>query len=97
VRISIKRLALIVGAMALSTAASAAGINSGAYTCTDLHAVIIARGFIFINNLNFQDIVVADASLCGGGEQLQLLSVPTADRAECPVNYCGSPRGNRSD
>ncbi len=94
---SIKRLVLIGGALVLSSPALAAGINSGTYTCTDLQALIIARGFIFINNSNFQDFVVANASLCGGGEQAQVLSLPTTDRPACPVNYCGAARGQRSD
>ena len=57
----------------------------------------MARGYIFINNSNFQDFVVANASLSGGGEQAVLLSVPTTDRPQCPVNYCVPARGNRSD
>jgi hypothetical protein len=97
VRISIKRLALVVGAMVLNLPALAAGINSTAYTCTDLQALIMARGYIFVNNSNFQDFVVASAALCSGGEQAVLLSVPTSDRPQCPVNYCGPARGNRSD
>jgi hypothetical protein len=94
---SIKRLALIVGAVALSPSAFAAGIDSRSYTCADLHGLIMANGFIFINNSNFQDFVVDKASLCTGGEQVVLLSVPTTDRPECPVNYCGPARGNRSN
>ena len=96
-RISIKRLTLVVGAMALSSPAFAAGINSTAYTCTGLQGVIMASRYIFINNSNFRDFVVANASLCSGGEQVELLGVPTTDRPECPVNHCVPGRGNRSD
>ena len=94
---SIKRLVLVVSAVALSCPAFAAGINSLTYTCADLQALIIARGYIYIGNPNFQDFVVANPSLCSGGEQRLLQSLPTTDRAECPVNYCGPARGNRSD
>jgi len=83
-----------LGAMALSSSASAAGINSGAYTCPDLQALILARGFVFINNPDFGDFVVSNASLCGGSERIQLRSVPTTDRPECFVNYC-IPAPNR--
>ena len=96
-RISIKRLLFIAGAMALSFPAFAAGINSAGYTCTGLQGVIAASGYIFINNSNFRDFVVTNASLCSGGEQIELLGVPTTDRPECPVNHCVPGRGNRSD
>ena len=96
-KISIHRLLFIVGAMALSFPALAAGINSAAYTCTDLQGLIMTSGYIFIGNPTFQDFVVANASLCSGGEQAVLLSVPTTDRPQCPVNYCGPSRGNRTD
>jgi len=90
--VSTKRAALIVGAMTISSSALAAGIDSHTYTCAGLRELVTAKGFIFINNSNFSDFVVADASLCGSGEQFVLLSVPTTDRAQCPVNYCGSSR-----
>ena len=89
-----RRLALILCAMGLSAPAFAAGINSHAYTCPALHNLITTTGFVFINNPNFGDFVVANVSYCGGGgsAQLQLRSVPTIDTAECLVNYCTSPR-----
>jgi hypothetical protein len=89
---SIKSFALVLGAMAISASAFAAGINSRAYTCAGLQSLIAARGFIFINNPDFQDFVVDNASSCGGGgsAQLQRRSVPTVDGPECAVNYCTS-------
>jgi hypothetical protein len=76
--------------MALSSPAVAAGIDSHTYSCAGLHGVIAAKGFVFINNPNFEDFVVAKASYCSGGDsaQLQLRSVPTTDNPQCAVNYC---------
>ena len=87
---SLKRLALILGAMALGSPAFAAGVDSHAYTCPELQRLILSNHFIFINNPNFGDFVVANVSYCGGGgsAQLQLRSVPTIDTSECLVNYC---------
>ena len=89
-QLSIKRLALILGAMALGSPTFAAGIDSRIYTCANLHALIAARHFIFINNPTFEDFAVADASYCSGGgsARLVLRSVPTIDNPECLVNYC---------
>jgi hypothetical protein len=83
-------LALTVGAIALSSSACAAGIDSRGYSCADLQALITAKRFVFINNPNFGDFVVADASYCGGGGSARLVrrSVPTTDNPECLVNYC---------
>jgi len=93
-RMLVKRLTLILGAMALSFSASAAGIDSRAYTCPALQSLIAARGFVFISQPAFGDFVVADVSYCSGagsgGGVLQLRSVPTTDSAECLVNYCVS-------
>ena len=88
-----KWLAFILVVTALSSPAFAAGIDSRAYTCPALHALIDAKGFVFIGNPNFQDFVVANISYCGGGQILQLRSVATSDRPECLVNYCVSPSG----
>lgn len=41
----IERLALILGAMALSSSAFAAGIDSRSYTCTALQSMIVMKGF----------------------------------------------------
>jgi len=85
-----KRLAVILGAMIVSTSAFAAGVDSWSYTCAALHALVTAQRFVFINNPNFEDFVVVDASYCGGGGSalLQRRSVPTTDTPECLVNYC---------
>jgi len=88
--IPIKGLAIILGAMTLSSLAFAAGIDSRTYTCAALQGLITAKGFIFINNPNFEDFVVANVSYCGGGggATVRLRSVPTTDSPECLVNYC---------
>jgi hypothetical protein len=83
--------------MGLSAPAFAAGIASHAYTCTDLQNLIVAKGFVFISSPDFGDFVVSNVSYCGGGGRLQLRSVATVDRAECPVNYCISPFGRDHD
>ena len=87
---SIGRFALILGAMAISSSTWAAGIDSRSYTCPALQALVVANHFVFINNPNFEDFVVADASYCGGGGSARLVrrSVPTTDTPECLVNYC---------
>ena len=84
------RLALILGAMAISSPSWAAGIDSRTYTCPALQALIVAQRFVFINNPTFEDFVVADASYCGGGGSARMVrrSVPTTDTPECLVNYC---------
>ena len=81
-------LLLIVAAMAFSPSASAAGVDSRAYTCDGLHALVAANRFVFINYPSFMDFVVANSSFCSSGEILQLRSVPTSDTPECLVNYC---------
>jgi hypothetical protein len=87
---AIKRLAIILGAMAVGSSSFAAGIDSRTYTCAGLQALIVAKRFVFINNPTFGDFVVADASYCGGGGSARLVrrSVPTTDNPECLVNYC---------
>lgn len=87
---SIKSLALILAAMALGSPTLAAGIDSRAYSCPDLQALVAAQRFVFINNPTFEDFIVADASYCGGGGSARMVrrSVPTTDSPECLVNYC---------
>jgi hypothetical protein len=85
-----KYLASVLLIMILSSPAFAAGIDSHGYTCPALHALIQAKGFVFIGNPDFEDFVVANASYCSGGEIVQLRSVATSDRPECLVNYCVS-------
>ena len=77
--------------MTFGFSAFAAGIDSRTYTCAALQAQITAQGYVFINNANFRDFVVASASYCAGGSsaRVQRRSLPTADIAECLVNYCG--------
>ena len=79
---------LAAAAAAFGRPAAAAGIDSRVYTCGQLHSLIAAQGFVFISQPAFGEFVVANGSYCGGGEVLELRSVPTADRPECPVNYC---------
>ncbi len=88
-----RKLAAILAAIAFGFPAFAAGIDSRAYTCTALHALISAHGFVFIGNPDFQDFAVADVSQCSGGATIQLRSVPTSDNPECLVNYCIASRG----
>ncbi len=81
-------LCFAIVTMILSSSAIAAGIDSRAYTCGNLHALIMMRGFVFISQPAFGGFVVASSYYCGGGEFVQLRSVPTADNPECTVNYC---------
>lgn len=92
-----KRCALFVAAMTLSVSAVAAGIDSRAYTCDGLHALIAANRFIFINYPSFMDFAVANSASCSGGEIIQLRSVPTSDNPECLVNYCRGRSGGGSN
>jgi hypothetical protein len=86
----VKKSAAILALMVFAFPASAAGIDSRAYTCTGLHSLVAANRFVFIGNPSFQDFVVANASFCGGGQRIELRSVQTSDNPECPVNYCTS-------
>lgn len=54
-----------------------------------------AYRFIFINNPNFDDFVVADASYCSSSQIVIRRTVPTTDNAECIVNYCRPPSESR--
>ncbi len=83
-----KTPAALLAALAFTTAASAAGVDSRTYTCAALHALIAAKGFVFISQVTFGDFVVADQSYCAGGSHIQLRSVATADNPECIINYC---------
>ena len=91
------RSALFVAAVTLSVPAFAAGIDSRAYSCDGLHALIAANRFVFINYPSFMDFAVANSSSCSGGEVIQLRSVPTSDNSECLVNYCRSRGGGGSN
>ena len=90
----LKRSAFIVAAITLSFSALAAGVDSRAYTCRGLHALVAANRFVFINYPSFMDFVVANSSSCSGGEIIQLRSVPTSDNPECLVNRCRNRNGS---
>ena len=95
---AILRFAVILGAIALTSSVLAAGIDSRTYTCAALQGLVTAQRFVFINNPNFEEFVVANLSYCGGGggAVIQRRSVPTADIPECPVNYCRNFDGDWS-
>jgi len=75
-------------AMTFSFSTFAAGVDSRAYSCDGLHAIVVANRFVFINYPSFMDFVVANGSYCSSGEVIQLRSVPTSDNPECLVNRC---------
>ena len=84
-----KILALIAGAMVFASGASAAGIDSRAYSCAALHSMVATKGFVFISQ-PFGDFIVANISYCAGSGSmlLQRRSLATVDQPECLVNYC---------
>ena len=82
-----KRLALLLAVMALSSSAVAAGIDSRSVRCGDLQALIATHGYNY-SAPPFGDFVVANRSLCSGSDRLQPRSVATLDAPQCPVNYC---------
>jgi len=93
------RKALVFGiflATVVGTAADAAGIDSRAYRCADLHNLILAAGFVFISQPAFGDFVVSAPYYCGGGQKLRLRSVPTLDHPECTVNLLRASRSGRA-
>lgn len=75
-------------ALAPIVSTDAAGIDSRTYTCADLHSLITAQGFVFINQATFGDFVVSGVYYCGGGDKIEVRSVATRDQPECLVNYC---------
>jgi len=87
----LSKLAFILAVTAFGASAAAAGIDSRVYRCADLHALIAARGFVFISQPAFGDFVVAGPYFCSGGDIMRPRSVPTADNPECLVNYCVPP------
>src|SRR5215472_14391962 len=78
-----KQFALIVAAITFSFSAFAAGVDSRAYTCDGLHALVAANRFVFVNYPSYMDFVVANGSYCSTGEINQLRSVPTSDNLQC--------------
>jgi hypothetical protein len=88
------RIGILLGMLGLAHPVLAAGIDSRAYTCSSLQALIAAQRFVFISAVTFGDFVVADSSVCQAGGQIELRSVLTADQSECPVNYCRGGGGS---
>ena len=86
-----RALAVTLAVALFAASATAAGIDSRIYRCADLHALIAARGFVFISEPAFGDFVVSGRYYCGGGDIVHLRSVPTVDNPECVVNYCVPP------
>ena len=84
----LKPAALIIALALFSFGASAAGVDSRAYTCDGLHALVAANRFVFVNYPSYMDFVVANGSYCTSGEIIQLRSVPTSDNPQCLVNRC---------
>jgi hypothetical protein len=94
-RNAVRSLAVFLPATVFGGSASAAGVDSRLYTCAELQSLIAARGFVFISAATFGDFAVAGPSVCASasGEIVQLRSVETRDRPECPINYCVSRSG----
>ena len=90
---SIKRLAATLAAIALGSPAALAGVDSRAYSCAGLQALIAQHRFVFIDNPDFEDFAVSDASMCASGEIVEWRSVPTADRPACVVSHCETTHG----
>jgi hypothetical protein len=86
--IFMKRSILIVALALFGSSAFAAGVDSRAYTCDGLHALVAANRFVFVNYPSYMDFVVANGSYCSSGEIIQLRSVPTSDNPQCLVNRC---------
>ena len=82
-----KKLVIIAATLAFGSSAFAEGINSRAYACGGLHALIAARGFIYIE-IPFQGFVVSGANFCGGNERLEPRGMATSDDPQCTVPYC---------
>lgn len=82
-----KKFVTIAATLAFGSSAFAEGIESRAYTCGGLHALIAARGFVYIG-IPFQGFVVSGANFCGGDERLESRSVATSDDPQCTVPYC---------
>lgn len=84
-----RRFAIAAAVVAFGASAFAAGVDPRAYTCGDLHALIAARGFVYIG-VPFQGFAVANASVCSGDERLESRSIATRDNGNCVVPYCES-------
>ena len=82
-----KTLVIVVAIMAFGSSAFAAGIDSRVYTCGGLHALIAARGFVYIGS-PFQGFAVSGVHFCSSSERLEARSVATSDNPDCSVPYC---------
>lgn len=82
-----RKFAIVAAVAAFWSSAFAAGIDPQAYTCGDLHALIAARGFVYLG-APFQGFAVANASSCAGDERLEPRSVAALDNPNCVVPYC---------
>jgi hypothetical protein len=87
-----KKFIIVAVVMTFSSSAFGAGIDSRAYTCGGLHALIAARGFVYIG-IPFQGFAVASAGFCSGSERLEARSVATSDNPQCTVPYCETRPG----
>ena len=74
------------------SSAFAAGIDSRAYTCSQLHELIAAKGFVYIG-IPYQGFVVSGANFCAGDERLEPGSVATSDNPQCTVPVCQTRPG----
>jgi hypothetical protein len=84
---SMKKFMIAAAVATLGSSAFAAGIDSRAHTCGDLHALIAQRGFVYIG-IPFQGFAVSGANFCSGNERLESRSVATSDNPQCPVPSC---------
>ena len=86
---SLKYLTFVVAIpMIFASSGFAAGVDSRAYTCAGLQALVATKGFVFIGNPEFQDFIVAGEYYCSGNERMDLRSIATSDNPQCPVQYC---------
>jgi hypothetical protein len=87
--ILMRKFAIAAAVAAFGSSAFAAGVDPQAYRCGDIHALIAARGFVYIG-APFQGFAVANANSCAADERLEPRSVATLDNRDCVVPYCES-------
>jgi hypothetical protein len=87
-----KRIVIAATALVFGLPAFAAGIDSRAYTCGQLHALIAARRFVYIGT-PFQGFAVSGADVCSGDERLEPRGVETSDNPQCTIPYCETRPG----
>ena len=66
-----KKFVIAAAVVAFGSSAFAAGIDSRAYTCGGLNALIAQRGFVYIG-IPFQNFAVSGANFCSGNERLEI-------------------------